>query len=83
MATTYIQLNSGDPSVLDGSMSGDFTIQLGKSFTFDEDHEVFLSEAVLLFTWYNITVENNKLTVGDASIKSIKIAPAFYVLRPG
>ena len=29
--TTYIQLNSADPSVLEHSTSGDFTVQLGRA----------------------------------------------------
>ena len=79
MSTTFIKLNSADSSVLGCSQAGYFTIQLGRSFTFDEDDEVFLSEAVLPFTWFNLTAENNKLTVGE---KEITLTPAYYESIP-
>ena len=80
MSTTYIQLNSADPSVLDHSSPGDFTVQLGRSHTFDEDSEVFLSEAVIPFTWHNVTQENSKLVVVSAAgrAKTIDLPPAYY-----
>ena len=59
MSTTYILLNSADPSVLNDSSPGDFTVQLGLPHTFAKDSEVFLSEAVIPFTWHNVTQENN------------------------
>ena len=67
MSTTYILLNSADPSVLKDSSPGDFVVQLGRTHTFTKDSEVFLSEAVIPFTWYNITHENNKLIVMSAA----------------
>ena len=82
--TTYIQLNSSDPSVLDHSTAGDFTVQLGRSHTFDEDHEVFLSEAVIPFTWYNVTKENNTLVIKSSAgaTKTIDLPPAYYESIP-
>ena len=77
--TTYIQLNSSDPSVLDHSTGGDFTVQLGKSFNFSNDYEVYLSEGVFPFTWHNVTSANNELTVGS---KKIKLAEAYYESIP-
>ena len=78
MSTTYILLNSADPSVLDGSSPGDFTVQLGRSHTF-EDSEVYLSEAVIPFTWHNVTSENGSLIVGS---KTIALPPAYYESIP-
>ena len=84
MSTTYILLNSTDPSVLDNSSPGDFTVQLGRSHTFAEDSEVFLSEAVIPFTWHNVTQETNKLVVMSTSggATTIKLSPAYYESIP-
>ena len=83
MSTTYILLNSADPSVLHGSSPGDFTVQLGRSHTFAEDSEVFLSEAVIPFTWHNVTSENGSLVVSNtAGSKTITLPPAYYESIP-
>ena len=73
--TTYIQLNSSDRSVLEHSTPGDFTVQLGCSHTFGDGYEVFLSEAVIPFTWHNVTKNNNSLVIGD---KTVVLIPAYY-----
>ena len=80
MSTTYILLNSGDPSVLKDSSPGDFVVQLGRNRTFTEDNEVFLSEAVIPFAWHNITHENNKLIVMSAAgvATPLELTPAYY-----
>ena len=82
MSTTYIQLNSADPSVLEHSSPGDFTVQLGRCHTFDENSEVFLSEAVIPFTWHNVTQENNKLVISSAGAKTIELSPGYYESIP-
>ena len=74
--TTFIQLNSADPSVLEHSTPGDFTIQLGRTHTFGEDFEVFLSEAVVPFTWHNVTSENNSLAIKGTTSKTVVLPPA-------
>ena len=80
MSTTYILLNSADPSVLPGSSPGDFTVQLGRPHIFASDSEVYLSEAIIPFTWHNVTQENNKLVVMSAAAVStlIELNPAYY-----
>ena len=84
--TTYIQLNSADPSVLEHSTPGDFTVQLGRLLTFGEDFEVFLSEAVFPFTWLNVKGGvNNTLLIKSKGAKTgttIELIPAFYSSIP-
>ena len=80
MSTTYILLNSADPSVLKDSSPGDYTVQLGRTHTFAKDSESFLSEAVIPFTWYNITHKNNKLIVMSATggATTLELPLAYY-----
>ena len=80
--TTYIQLNSADPSVLDHSTPGDFTVQLGRAHVFAEDSEVFLSESVVPFTWHNVTQENNSLVIKGEVSKTVVLPPAYYESIP-
>ena len=84
MSTSYILVNSADPSVLDKSSSGDFTVQLGRTHIFTDDSEVYLSEAVIPFTWHNVTQENNKLIVMSASgvATPLELTPAYYESIP-
>ena len=84
MSTTYILLNSQDPSVLPGSSPGDFTVQLGRPHIFAKDSEVFLSEAIIPFTFYNITQNNNQLVIMSTSGKAttIRLSPAYYESIP-
>ena len=77
MATTYIVLPSNDPSILPGSTSGNYRVQLDSSLSFPEgDYEVFLMDAEIPFTWYNITHENGKLVLPNGTIK--RVAPGYY-----
>ena len=84
MSSTYILLNSADPSVLENSSSGDFVVQLGRTHTFIKDSEVFLSEAVIPFTWHNVTHKNNKLIIMSAAgvATPLELIPAYYESVP-
>ena len=83
MSTIYILLNSADPSVLDNSSPGDFTVQLGRTHTFAKNSEVYLSEAVIPFTFFNITSENDSLVIlNTTGTETITLAPAYYESIP-
>ena len=84
MSVTYINLDSKDPSVLAHRTASDFTVQLGQAHHFNERSEVFLSEMVLPFTWYNITSDNNTLLIvlDSTGSKTISLSPAYYKSIP-
>ena len=76
MTTTYITLPSKDPSVLPGAVSGNYRVQLGSSLSFPEgDFEVFLLDAEIPFTWYNITEQNGTLLLKGGKKT---FAPGYY-----
>ena len=84
MSVTYINLDSGDPRVLGHRESGYFTVQLGRAHHFNERSDIFLSEAVIPYTWYNVTRANNKLVIISDSTgsKTISVSPAYYKSIP-
>ena len=84
MSTIYILLNSADPSMLKDSSPGDFVVQLNHTHSFTKDSEVFLSESLIPFSWYNIIQENNKLIILSATgvATPIELTPAYYESIP-
>ena len=84
MSVVFINLDSKDPSVLANRTASDFTVQLGRAHHFNERSEVFLSEMVIPFTWYNVTLQNNTLVIvsGSTGSKVISLPPAYYKSIP-
>ena len=74
-----MSLPSNDPSVLEGSTPGNYTVQLGRSLDFSgATYEVFLLEARFRMTWRNVETGQNELLLSGG-----ELAPHRALLPPG
>ena len=78
MDTSYIRLSSGDPSVLPTSSPGDFTVQLGAAVTCEGPCEMYLLEASIPFTWFNVGATDGLTVTVKKKATQVMLTPAYY-----
>ena len=82
MDVQYIRLSSGDPSVLPTSKSGDFTVQLGTTVNCEGNCDMYLLEAAIPFTWYNVMASDGLTITVKKKTTRVTITPAYYISIP-
>ena len=82
MDTQYLFVAFRDPSVLLGSLVGNYTIQLGTSMPCESDCRTYLLQPTIPFTWNNISDVDNLLVRVKAKVTPITLTPAYYTSIP-
>ena len=73
-----MRLSSGDPSVLDSSTPGDYTVQLGQNINCEGHCGMYLLEASVPFTWFNVSSADGLTITEGQKTEHLKVTPAYY-----